>query len=167
MRKQSVESIVRALNDAKARYLIAGGLAVVAHGHLRSTANVDLVLDLDTSNAMRALTALAALGYRPRAPVRLEEFADPRNRQRRIDEKAMTVFSLHSPNHPETEVDLFVNEPFDFDTAYRSASRDEIAPGVPATFVGYEDLVRWKQQAGRPQDLVDLERLRAIREGRT
>ena len=62
MRKQSVEEIVRVLNAASVRYLIAGGLAVVAHGYLRFTADVDLILDLDEDNTRRALAALAGSG---------------------------------------------------------------------------------------------------------
>jgi len=45
--KRSVEAIVDALNAAGVRYLIAGGLAVVAHGYVRFTADVDLILDLE------------------------------------------------------------------------------------------------------------------------
>ena len=40
----SVEAIVRALNTAKAKYLVVGGLAVNAHGFVRLTRDVDLVL---------------------------------------------------------------------------------------------------------------------------
>ena len=76
MRKQSVEAIVRSLNAGDVRFLIAGGLAVAAHGYLRFTADVDLVLDFDDDNVRRAVVALAALGYRPRAPVPIDEFAD-------------------------------------------------------------------------------------------
>jgi hypothetical protein len=43
------------------------------------------------------------------------------------------------------------------------AIEDEIA-GIKIKMVGYEDLVRLKELAGRPEDLMDLERLRAIRE---
>ena len=113
MQKRSVEEIVKALNDASVRYLIAGGLAVVAHGHLRFTADLDLILDLDEDNARRALSALSGLGYRPRAPVALEEFANPKTRSRWIREKGLTVFSLCSPQHSTTEIDLFVESPFD------------------------------------------------------
>jgi len=42
---RSLETIVRALDGARVRYLIVGGLAVVAHGYVRFTADVDLVLD--------------------------------------------------------------------------------------------------------------------------
>jgi hypothetical protein len=167
MRKQSVEVVVRALNAADVRFLIAGGLAVVAHGYLRFTADMDLVLDFDDDNVRRAVTALAALGYRPRAPVPIDEFADASRRAAWVREKGLTVFSLHSPQHPVTEVDLFVETPFpDFGAAYRSALRLELAPNVVATFVSFEDLIALKQNAGRAQDLEDVDRLRTISEQR-
>src|SRR5262245_30832295 len=111
MERRSVEAIVEALNRAGARYLIAGGLAVVAHGHVRFTADVDVVLDLERGNLERALAALAGLGYRPRAPVELIEFADAAKRTAWARDKGMTVFSLFSAEHPATEVDLFLDAP--------------------------------------------------------
>ena len=50
MEKRSIEAIVGALNAAHVRYLIAGGLAVIAHGHVRLTQDVDLIVDFETSN---------------------------------------------------------------------------------------------------------------------
>lgn len=164
MQKRSVEEIVKALNDAPVRYLIAGGLAVVAHGYLRFTASVDLILDLDEDNARRALSALSGLGYRPRAPVEIDDFADPEIRSQWLREKGLTVFSLHSPQHSATEVDLFVEPPLDFARAYRSALRLKVAENVNATFLGYDDLLRLKKTAGRPQDLADIEGLQASKE---
>ena len=76
MEKRSVEAIVGALNAANVRYLVAGGLAVVAHGYVRFTADVDLILDFEPANVTRAMKALGSLGYRPRVPVTLNEFAD-------------------------------------------------------------------------------------------
>jgi hypothetical protein len=166
MQQRSVEEIVKALNDASVRYLIAGGLAVVAHGHLRFTADVDLILDLDEDNARRALAAFSALGYRPRAPVALEEFASPEARSHWVQEKGLTVFSLHSPQHGATEIDLFVELPLDFDRAYGAATRLEVATSVFATFLGFEDLIALKKKAGRPQDLMDIEQLQACKRAR-
>lgn len=163
MRKQSVEEILKALNGASVRYLIAGGLAVVAHGYLRFTADVDIILDLDEDNARRALSSLSALGYRPRAPVAMDAFADPKVRSQWVREKGLTVFSLYSPNDSATEVDLFVESPLDFDRAYRSALKLKVGAGVTATFVSYEDLVALKRAAGRPQDLADIEQLQACK----
>ena len=41
-----LESLFKALNDEGGRYVLVGGLAVVLHGHLRATGDVDLVVDL-------------------------------------------------------------------------------------------------------------------------
>jgi len=164
VQKESVERILKALNAASVRYLVAGGLAVVAHGYMRFTADVDLIVDLQEGNVRRAIEALAALGYRPRAPVSLEQFADASVRRRWVAEKGLTVFSLHSTEHPMTEVDLFVEPPLDFETAYQTRLQVNVASGVQASFLGYNDLVTLKRRAGRAQDLVDLEQLRIIKE---
>jgi hypothetical protein len=165
MQQRSIEAIFRALNAGGVRYLVAGGLAVVAHGHVRLTVDVDLVLDLEEGNLRRAVAALAGLGYRPRAPVPLEQFCDPRARASWIRDKGMTVFSLSSPDHALTEVDLFAEAPLDFASAYASAVRREVAPGVAATFVCLKDLIAMKVRADRPQDRQDVERLRGLETG--
>ena len=154
---------MRALNEAGVRYLIAGGLAVVAHGFVRLTMDMDLVLDLDEPNLRRALAAFASLGYRPRAPVPLEQFADSAARARWIAEKGLTVFSLRSAEHAATEIDLFVQPPFDFAGAHDRSARFEVAPGILAPFVGLNDLVAMKRAAGRAQDLLDIEKLEHLR----
>lgn len=162
MERHSVDAIVGALNAANVRYLVAGGLAVVAHGYVRFTADVDLIIDLEPANVTRTVTALESLGYRPRAPVAFGEFADPQKRAQWVRDKNLAVFSVYSPQHALTEIDLFVELPLDFETAYRRAIRKEVAPGVVATFIGIEDLRRLKQRAGRPQDLLDLENLKSL-----
>ena len=80
-------------------------------------------------------------------------------------EKGLTVFSLHSADHPATEIDLFVEAPFPFEAAFLRSERMEVAPGVEGTFVGYSDLLEMKRRAQRPQDLQDIERLKALRGG--
>lgn len=65
--------------------------------------------------------------------------------------------------HPATEIDVFVEPPLDFDRAYGSAAQMEVAPGLAATFVGFEDLLRVKERAGRPQDRLEIDTLKALR----
>jgi hypothetical protein len=159
MEKGSVETIVRAFRDARVRYLIAGGLAVVAHGFVRFTADVDVILATDATNLERAIEALRELQYRPRAPVPIESFADARERARWASEKGMKVFSLSSPAHPDTEVDLFLEPPLDFERAHVDRVELELAPGLSGSFVGRRDLIELKRHAGRPQDLIDIAQL--------
>jgi hypothetical protein len=163
MEKHSVELIVRALDVHRVKYLIAGGLALVAHGYVRFTADVGLLLAMDELNLAGAVAALTALKYRPRAPVLMELFIDPLRRRQWIEEKGMTVFSLFSPDHPATEIDLFLDPPISFSEAYSRAARFEIAPQVSATFCSIDDLIELKLKAGRPRDLDDVAQLQRLR----
>ena len=159
MTRRSVEAVIQALNNSDVRYLVVGGLAVVAHGVVRFTADIDLVLDPDSESLQRAIAALSTLGYRPRAPVDFDDLADPVKRADWVTQKNMTVFSLFSDLHAATEVDLFVEPPFDFDTAYGDALSVEIADGQFATIVDRPRLIAMKRKVGRPEDLLDIERL--------
>ncbi len=76
MKLADVEVTFRALNDADVRYLIVGGLAVVAHGYVRATLVVSIVLSLEESNARSAMQALTAIGYQPLVPVNALDFAN-------------------------------------------------------------------------------------------
>ncbi len=157
----SYEAVFAALERDGVRYLVVGGVAVLLHGHPRFTADLDLVVALDADNARAALSALGGLGYRPRVPVAAEDFADPAKRAEWIRNKQMTVFSLASPEHPLTEVDLFVEEPFPFEEAWQRALWVDLGD-VRVAVASLEDLVAMKRRAGRPQDLDDVRLLEAI-----
>lgn len=133
------------------------------HGYLRTTLDLDLVLGLERDNLERALKALAELGFRPQAPVPLSSFTDPETREIWVREKNMTVFSLWHPEHPGFAIDLFVQEPFDFDAVYGRALRVQLQ-GVRATVVSRDDLVEMKRAAGRARDMEDIAALSELSE---
>lgn len=155
----SFEAIADALEKADVRYLVAGGLAVNAHGYLRFTKDVDLVIQLEAENLRRGLRALAALGYQPAIPVSLDQFTNASLRESWVRDKGMQVFQLWSDAHPETSVDIFVTEPFDFDIEYAQAVVKPLRDNLPIRFVSIPTLIRMKQLANRPQDLIDIEHL--------
>jgi len=161
----ALEQVLAALETERVRYLVVGGVAVVLHGHLRTTADLDLVVELAPENARRAISALAKLGFRPRAPVAAEQFLDPRIRQSWIEEKGLTVFSLWSDRLPDVEVDLFVKEPFEFEPVYARAVRVPLDT-TTVSVVSLEDLIALKRATARPIDLADVEALRAIASGK-
>lgn len=162
MEVRSIEAIIRALNTAGVKYLIVVGLAVNAHGYVRFTNDVDLVVALDSANILSALHALQSIGYAPRVPITPEQFAEPENRARWMKEKGMLVLQLWSDAHKESPVDIFVSEPFPFQEEYSRAPQFEIAPDLWAPFVSRERLIEMKRQAGRPQDLEDIRRLMLV-----
>ncbi len=160
---RSVEAIVRALNDAGVQYLIVGGLAVNAHGFVRLTRDVDIVLALHPPNAAAGLNALLAIGYHMAIPAKPEEFADPAVREDWRKSKQMIVLKLWSDQHRRTPVDIFVYEPFVFADEVRVASALEVCPGVTAPVVSLPTLLLMKRTAARPQDLFDIEELQRMR----
>lgn len=155
------EPVFEALNRYEARYLVAGGLAVVLHGHPRLTADLDLALDLDLEPGRKAVAALTELGLRPRLPVAAEDFADPSIRERWVRERNLEVFSLHDPANPLLEVDLFAVNPIPFEDLWARAEVVQLET-VRVPVVSIADLIRMKELADRPVDRSDIEALRGI-----
>ncbi len=162
MNQNSIAAVFRALNASGARYLVAGGLAVVAHGYLRLTMDIDLIIQLHPDNLAKALEALRHLGYRPKAPVDVSDFAAPENRKRWMDEKGMVVFQLISDAHRTAPIDVFVQEPFDFDAVHAAAPLREVDEGIEIRVVPLAELLQMKERANRPKDQVDLLYLRKL-----
>ncbi len=159
MRLRTLEIILGALDSANVRYLVAGGVAVNAYGYRRLTQDLDLVIGLQSENVVRALDVLSGLGYRPTVPVAIEEFADPEKRADWIEHKNMQVFSLESDTYPDTTVDIFATEPFDFEIEHAAAETHDLAPSVALPLVRLSTLIAMKQEAGRPRDKDDVEHL--------
>lgn len=166
MKLSSLEAIVSVLNEGNVRYLIAGGLAVNAHGYLRHTQDIDLVIALDPANIHRTFEVLGTLGYKPSVPITAEQFANADLRREWIRDKFMKVLNFYSDRHRETTIDVFVDEPFDFEREYSAAMQGELAPGLNVRFVSLRTLIAMKQQANRPRDLDDIQHLRWILEER-
>jgi hypothetical protein len=159
MKLASFDALVKALDDARVRYLVAGGLAVNAHGLLRFTKDEDLVVQFVPENIERAFAALATLQYRPIVPVQATQLADRKTREGWIRDKGMQVLQFWSDAHPETPVDVFVAEPFEFDKEYRNALVKSLGL-IDVRFVAIHALIAMKEAAGRPQDMSDVEHLR-------
>ncbi|HVE17060.1 MAG TPA: nucleotidyl transferase AbiEii/AbiGii toxin family protein [Chthoniobacterales bacterium] len=164
MHTASLEHIISSLDAAEVRYLIAGGVAVNGHGYLRFTKDLDLYIQLVPENLLRALRALEQIGFRPNLPLTLEEIADPSLREQWHRDKNMIVVQMWSDLHPRTPIDIFISEPFDFNSAYSAAPRIEMIPGVHARLVPLDQLIGMKLESGRPQDLIDVDHLRTLRE---
>lgn len=160
MKLASFEALVAALEAGGVRYLVAGGLAVNAHGYLRFTKDVDFVVQLVPENIERAFAALGSLGYHPNVPVTSSQFADAGIRERWIRDKGMQVLQFWSDAHRETPIDMFVREPFAFDEEYERALIKPLHGSITVRFVSLPTLIKMKDAAGRPQDRIDMELLR-------
>lgn len=164
MEIHSLRAVLHALNRAQVRYLIVGGIAVNIHGYQRMTHDLDLVVQLNQENALRAIETVSELGYRPIIPVASENFADEQIRTEWIETKNMKVFSLVSDKHPATTLDIFVSEPFDFDLEYQQATTVMLDHDLNVKIVSIGALIKMKEQANRDRDKDDIQHLNWILE---
>jgi predicted nucleotidyltransferase len=162
MKLSSLESIFRALNEASVRYLVVGGVAVNAHGYGRTTYDVDMVLALDPENITKAFSVLTEAGYVPIVPVTADQFSNRESRERWRNEKGMVVLPMTADRHPDTPIDLFITEPFDFTKELTAALWQELVSGVMVPVIRLETLLKMKRESGRPKDLADLDELNLL-----
>ena len=159
VRVDYLQRIFAALNQAEVRYLVVGGIAVIAHVYQRLTADVDLVIGLDNNNSRNAMTVLTALGYQPVAPVAAGDFADPAIRNSWIKDKGMRVFQMRCDEFRWEPLDIFVSEPFAFDEVHGRAHWHDLGGGLRLPVVPLAELLDLKRSAARPQDLLDVQQL--------
>lgn len=150
--------VFAALDAAGVRFVVVGGFAVVAHGHVRVTVDADLVVDLEPPHAADAVDALLSIGLRPRLPVPAEDFADAVIRATWIRDRGLQVFTFNDPANPLRQVDVFARSPIPWDELWTDAVPVDSGNGV-IRVASIEHLVRMKQDSGRPQDLADIEAL--------
>ena len=162
MKASSAKAIFQALDKHRVKYLVAGGIAVNAHGYLRFTKDIDFVVQLAPENIAGTFTALGTLGYRPSVPITAEQFSDHNNRRQWIEEKKMKVLQFWSDKHPETPVDVLIDMPFDFAVELADATWKDLRDIGPIPVVKLSTLLQLKRAANREQDRIDLENLRLL-----
>jgi hypothetical protein len=155
------ENVFRTLQKNNIRYAVAGGVALVLHGVVRFTADLDLIVDLEPDNLRRFVEAMTELGYRPRNPVKAEDFLAPEIREGWKREKGMEVFSFVDPAQPMTLIDVFLEEKIPFQEIMKELI-PVTAKGIMIPVVSLQHLKRLKKAAGRPQDLADIEAIEAM-----
>ncbi len=136
-------------------YLTTGAWAVIAHGYVRATADIDFVARLDEQNMVRLGAALSDLNARLRGVDAEKLEIDPTDPQVLANGASFTMDTDAGP------LDFLNDVPgaADYDEM-RSRARQVNAGGVTVWVVGYEDLIRMKQASGREQDLLDIHQLR-------
>lgn len=139
--------LLRALDRAGVECVVVGGLAVQAHGHLRTTQDLDVVPEPSAENLQRLAQALEILEARPvgataPAPPSAQELAS----------RAITTLDTHAGG-----LDVHRAPPgaAPFAALRARALVLEVA-GARVAFAGRDDLIAMKRAAGRPVDRGDV-----------
>lgn len=138
---------LRDLNASGIRYVIVGGLAVIRHGAVRATKDIDAAVAMDGDNLAR----LERL-------VERWDATNPDGTPLRIAK--LTAGGVLALRTPHCLVDILSEQllPAPFDDVLARADVKRI-DGVEAPICSFADLVAMKRAAGRSTDLLDLERL--------
>lgn len=161
MKRITFPRLLAALREEGVRFLVVGGWAVVLHGYIRLTHDLDLYLDLRPRNVRKAAAVFERFGYRPTVPVRIEDLGDPRIRREWRMRKRMMVLQVVNLSDLMHPVDLFVHHRIPFAEAWKRRVVVDVGPAqVP--LMSIQDLIRLKREANRPQDLLDIAALREL-----
>lgn len=77
----------------------------------------------------------------------------------------MRVLQFWSDDYPDTKLDIFLDSPFDFDLEWKNSKRVSAQPHAnEIRFASIPALIKMKQVAGRPRDLIDIEYLEKLLE---
>ena len=145
--RSKVATLCSALNEAGARYVVAGAQAGILRGHVRATRDIDLLIEPTETNAKLVLDALASVGFI------LVRDLDPRE----VASSHVTVIG------DLWHVDLFTRAwNVRFEDAVRDATPIEV-DGVPVPTMSIRHLIESKR-TGRLQDAADIEELERILE---
>lgn len=151
------ERILRALAGHRVDYVIVGGLAVQAHGHLRTTVDIDVLPRPEPANLGRLADALNSLDAR---------ILNPGSEQLEIDAATLPRAALWQFETRHGPVDV-LNEapglpPYE---ELRSRALEVQLGDLHLAVAGRDDLIGMKRASARRVDLEDIAALTELESG--
>jgi hypothetical protein len=137
--------LLKLFEKHKIRYLIVGGYAVMKYSEPRFTKDLDVFIATDQDNAKSVYLAL-------------KEFGAPLENLTPDDFTHEGYF--YQMGRPPLRVDIMMSIPgMKFNTAWENRETVEL-DDLKIFFISRSDLILTKEASGRPQDKIDIERLK-------
>ncbi len=146
---QKYLDLLRALHEAKIKYLMIGGFAAIMHGIPRFTKDLDLAIVPELATCEAMLEVMKSLRFGTAYLTTPEDLLKTK----------VTIFEDYLRIDILTEV-----KGMDFEAMWQRREVAEVK-GVPINLVTLEDLLVLKRAAGRKIDLEDVALLEKIRTG--
>ena len=141
---QDFQDFIDSLNKSKVEYILVGGYAVVLHGYIRSTGDMDIWVNKTASNYQKLRNAFQLFG----API----FSELDFLGNNFD-----VWGVgKEPNRIEMLTDL---KGVRFEEAYPFC-KTFVQNSVEIKYIDLANLIRAKEAAGRFKDKNDIEQLK-------
>ena len=143
--QKDFEDFIGLCNKYQLEYLVIGGFAVSIHGYPRTTKDLDICINNTEENAKKVLAILKDFGFGS-LNFKMEDFL-----------KKDMIAQL---DYPPIRIDILNDfNGVDFDYAFKN-KRIVNMNGIPTNFIGYNELIINKENAGRDQDLLDIKKLK-------
>jgi Nucleotidyl transferase of unknown function (DUF2204) len=141
---QDFKEFAQLLNAHGVEYLIVGGYALMAHGHVRNTGDIDFWVNPTPQNANRLMKVLNEFGM---GSLGIQA------------ESLSVVDTVIQMGFPPARIDLLTSiEGVDFAQAYPVALK-VVVDQVPLMIISREHFLKNKRALGRHKDLADVEAL--------
>lgn len=146
--EKDYEEFFGLLNRNKVRYCIAGAFAVAFYAKPRYTKDIDILIEPTATNARRILKVLEEFG-----------FGELSLSQQDLTTEGNVIQLGFEP----IRIDLLTKlEGFQFTDIWNNRTSGTYG-AEKVHFIGLEDLIKNKKQAGRPTDLADLQLLEKVK----
>lgn len=158
------EPLLSVLVNHEVAFIVVGGYAVAAHGFVRATKDIDICPDPSEENLLRLAAALEELEAKPTG---LDDFAEGEF-DLKPDLEGLRYggnWTLHT-KFGRLDVLQHIAGLGEDGGGWKELSRQAVTRtllGYECLFCSYEDLIKMKRGAGRPQDEVDIKSLKAGR----
>ena len=127
------------------RYLVVGGYAVMKYSEPRFTKDLDVLISTDQENANSVYAALKEFGA-PLANLTPDDFTHKDY--------------FYQMGRPPLRVDIMMSIPgIGFEEAWENREVFEL-DDLKIPFISRSDLIRAKEASGRPQDKIDIDKLK-------
>lgn len=141
------EDLFKTLNTHGIKYLVVGAHAVIHYTEPRYTKDVDVWVIPEMNHSHKVFSALKDFGA-PLKDITLEDFQN----------KSMILQIGVAP----VRIDILLDVPgVSFQKAWENRKKTKYG-GTPIHILSLEDLMKTKKKAARPQDFLDLQKLRNI-----
>lgn len=137
--------LLKTFKKHNVRYLVVGGYAVMKYSEPRFTKDLDLLIATDRENANSVYVALKEFGA-PLANLTPDDFTHKDY--------------FYQMGRPPLRVDIMMSIPgIEFEEAWENRDVFEL-DDLNIPFISRSDLIKAKEASGRPQDKIDIDRLK-------
>ncbi|HEX4696475.1 MAG TPA: nucleotidyltransferase [Candidatus Udaeobacter sp.] len=141
------EKLLAKLARAEVRFIIVGGVAVALNGFVRTTEDVDILLETSLENVTKLLDALKGFGEGHARELCQADFTESEGAVRIIEDFPLDVFTImRGKRYADLIASTQTTRIDDIDVRYLNA----------------EALIALKQDSQRDQDRIDVSALRSL-----